>query len=45
MRKASGLTMCSHIFLQISTKSMPIVIDEWWENLHLPLVPDKTQVA
>ncbi len=42
MRKASGYTMCSHIFLQISTKSTPNVIDKWWESLHLPLVPDET---
>ncbi len=42
MQKASGEPMCSHIFLQISTKSTPIVIDKRWEILHLPLVPDKT---
>jgi hypothetical protein len=40
-----GYTMCSHISLQISTKSTPIVIDKWWESLNLPLVPDKTYVS
>jgi hypothetical protein len=29
MQKASGLMMCSHVFLQVSTKSMPTVIDQW----------------